>query len=201
MKNRIELIQLFESKNKIGRGIEIGSYEGEYALEILKIWSKDLYLIDVWRKLNGSEYVDGCNRDDYLNVLLSCCKNIEKYEERCHMIRSSSANAVNLFADESFDFIYLDANHKYEFVKADMNLWFPKLRKGGVFAGHDFLKMDWYADKNFAEDGINKHIFFANGNYAGLFGVNPAVKEFCLDNNYNFSVTEEEWFASWYFIK
>jgi hypothetical protein len=31
---------------------------------------------------------------------------------------------------------------KYEFVKADIKLWFSKLRKGGIFAGHDFIKMD-----------------------------------------------------------
>lgn len=201
MKNRLELINLFQSKNNLKRGIEIGTYEGEYASEILKVWTGDLYLVDIWRKVKDTEYSDSCNREDYINVMHSCCKYIEGHEDRCHMIRTSSENAAKLFADESLDFIYLDANHRYESVKADIKTWFPKLRKNGVFAGHDFLKMDWYGDKNFAEDGINKHIFFANGNYAGLFGVNPAVKEFCFDNNYKFFVTEEEWFGTWFLIK
>jgi hypothetical protein len=201
MTNRIELINLFQSKYKLGRAVEIGTYEGEYASEILKIWKGDLYLIDIWRKINNAEYSDSCNRLDYINVMHTCCKNISGYEDRCHMIRTSSRNAVKLFNDESLDFIYLDANHKYEFVKADIKLWFSKLRKGGVFAGHDFIKIDWFADKNFAEDGINKHIYFNNGNYAGQFGVNPAVQEFCKQNDYKFNVTEDEWFGTWFFIK
>lgn len=201
MKNRTELINLFKSKDEIGRGIEIGTYEGEYASEILKTWTSDLYLIDIWRNVNNTEYSDSCNRKDYINVMHKCCQNISGHEERCHMIRSSSENAAKLFNNESFDFIYLDANHKYEFIKADMKLWFPKLRKGGVFAGHDYLKINWFADKNFAEDGVNKHIFFNNGNYAGQFGVNPAVEEFCAQLNCKFRVTEDEWFGSWFFIK
>jgi len=201
MKNRTELINLFQSKNKIGRGIEIGTYEGEYASEILKTWTSDLCLIDIWKTVNNIDYSDLCNREDYINVMHKCCQNISSHEERCYMIRSSSENAAKLFDNESFDFIYLDANHKYEFIKADMNLWFPKLRKGGVFAGHDYLKIDWFVDKNFAEDGVNKHIFFNNGNYAGQFGVNPAVEEFCAQLNYKFCITEDEWFGSGFFIK
>jgi hypothetical protein len=142
MKNRIELINLFQSKYKLGRAVEIGTYEGEYASEILKTWKGDLYLIDIWRKVNNAEYSDSCNRQDYINVMYKCCKNISGHEDRCHMIRTNSENAVKLFNDESLDFIYLDANHKYEFVKADIKLWFSKLRKGGIFAGHDFIKMD-----------------------------------------------------------
>jgi hypothetical protein len=201
MKNRIELINLFQSKYKLGRAVEIGTYEGEYASEILKTWKGDLYLIDIWRKVNNAEYSDSCNRQDYINVMYKCCKNISGHEDRCHMIRTNSENAVKLFNDESLDFIYLDANHKYEFVKADIKLWFSKLRKGGIFAGHDFIKMDWFVDKNFAEDGINKHIYFNNGNYAGQFGVNPAVQEFCKENNYELHITEDEWFGSWFLIK
>jgi hypothetical protein len=64
MKNRIELINLFQSKYKLGRAVEIGTYEGEYASEILKTWKGDLYLIDIWRKVNNAEYSDSCNRQD-----------------------------------------------------------------------------------------------------------------------------------------
>lgn len=201
MKNRLELINLFESKNKIGKGVEIGTFEGSYASEILKIWTGDLYLIDIWRKMSDVKYLDYCNREDYINVIHKCCKNIEGNEHRCHMIRSSSENVAKLFYDESLDFIYLDANHKYEAITSDIKIWFPKLRKGGIFAGHDFLKIDWFKDLNFAEDKINKHIYSSDGQYLGLFGVNPAVEKFCADNNYIFEVTTDEWFGSWYFIK
>jgi hypothetical protein len=121
------------------------------------------------------------------------------------MIRSDSVNGAELFNDESLDFIYIDANHKYEFVKQDMETWFPKLRNGGIFAGHDYLKMDWYADGNYAQNNKDKHIWTQTSsgnfdNYAGLFGVNPAVDEFCKKYGYKFDLTNE-WFGSWYFTK
>lgn len=45
------------------------------------------------------------------------------------------------FADESVDFIWLDADHHYSSVIKEIRAWYPKLRKGGVMAGHDYS--DW----------------------------------------------------------
>jgi len=47
--------------------------------------------------------------------------------------------ASKLFPEEFFDFIYLDARHNYEGIKEDLHAWYPKLKQGGLFAGHDFL--------------------------------------------------------------
>jgi hypothetical protein len=199
MTSREELTKFFEQNKLLGKGVEVGSYEGEYAKQILKEWSGKLYLIDVWKPLNMESYQDGSNREDYKSIIDACLNNISGYEDRCFMIRIDSVNAAELFEDQSLDFIYIDANHKYEFVKQDMEIWFPKLRHGGVFAGHDYLKLDWYSDKNFAENKKDKDIWF-NDFYMGRFGVNPAVDEFCKKYGYKFNSTAE-WFGSWYFIK
>lgn len=42
------------------------------------------------------------------------------------------------FEDGSIDFCFIDANHTYEFVKRDIESFLPKMRKGGVMAGHDY---------------------------------------------------------------
>jgi hypothetical protein len=86
-----------------------------------------------------------------------------------------------------------------------METWFPKLRNGGIFAGHDYLKMDWCFDNAFAGNEKDKHIWTQTSsgnfdNYEGLFGVNPAVDEFCKKYGYKFDLTNE-WFGSWYFTK
>lgn len=39
---------------------------------------------------------------------------------------------------DNLDFIYIDGDHSYEGVKKDIELYWPKVRKGGVFGGHDF---------------------------------------------------------------
>jgi hypothetical protein len=203
--NRNQLPLLFESVRKLNKGVEIGVFKGDYSKEILQTWNGKLYIIDVWRELDIKDYNDITNQKEYLSVINQCCNNIKNYETRCFMIRSDSENASELFNDESLDFIYIDANHKYEYVKQDISLWFPKVRKGGIVAGHDYLKIDWDTDQNFADNKKDKHIWVYdnNGNlnnYAGEFGVNPAINEFCTQNNYKINLTEE-WFGSWYFIK
>ena len=34
--------------------------------------------------------------------------------------------------------MYLDGNHEYEFVKRDIELYYPKVKQGGVLGGDNF---------------------------------------------------------------
>lgn len=204
---RIQLTKLFQNKFYTGKGVEVGTYKGEYAKQILSSWSGKLYLVDVWFIQDHEVYNDISNQENYKQIFSTCMDNIKNNEERCYMIRSSSKNAVDLFEDESLDFVYIDANHKYDFVKEDIKLWFPKVRKGGILSGHDYLQMDWYSDLHFDKNGKDKFIWMDHldnlknyNKFAGVFGVNPAVDEFCKENNYKFEITDE-WFGSWYLIK
>ena len=60
------------------------------------------------------------------------------YGDRAKLVRSPSVEAAKLFSDELFDFVYIDGNHLYEQVKADIEAWTPKVRKGGWLIGDDF---------------------------------------------------------------
>jgi len=68
------------------------------------------------------------------------------------------------FADESLDFIYLDADHSYESVKADLEAWYPNLWQGRLFAGDDCGALPLH------------EVNFGAGNLT--FGVKKAVDEF-----------------------
>lgn len=57
------------------------------------------------------------------------------------IIRSSTVDAAKQFDDESVDFVWIDAGHEYEEVRADIAAWWPKLKPGGVMGGDD-IEMD-----------------------------------------------------------
>lgn len=200
---RDELIENLSTLIPNGKGVEVGVYKGSFSKYILSKWGGTLYMVDVWRGL-GDEYQDMSNHIYHSDAYSTTMENIQGYEDRGIMIRANSKIASEMFEDESLDFVYIDANHAYDFVVEDINLWFPKLKKGGIFSGHDYMRMDWYNDPNFCQNGKDKHIYtntFDGGLfYNGVFGVNPAVDEFCAKHNYKVNVTDE-WFGTWWFRK
>jgi cephalosporin hydroxylase len=58
-------------------------------------------------------------------------------------IRTTSLEAAQYYEDRSIDFVFIDAAHDYENVKADLNAWYPKVKKGGFIGGHDY-DLNWY---------------------------------------------------------
>jgi hypothetical protein len=65
-------------------------------------------------------------------------KNIEPVKDIINPVRKSSEDAVKDYKDESLDFVFIDAGHEYEDVIKDINYWLPKVKKGGILAGHDY---------------------------------------------------------------
>ena len=53
-------------------------------------------------------------------------------------INEISTDAVSIFPDLYFDWIYIDALHSFEGVREDIQLYWPKVRNKGLFSGHDF---------------------------------------------------------------
>lgn len=198
-KNRLEFLKEILDQVPNGKGIEVGTFKGELSKEILTMWAGTLYMLDVWRPLDD-EYIDSSNHGNFKDgVYADAMANISGLEDRAVMIRCTSEVGSDIFSDESLDFAYIDANHAYDFVKQDIELWWPKVKKGGWLCGHDFLKIDWWNDPNFYANGIDKHIW-SNEFYHGLFGVNPAVEEFCKETGNNAYITNE-FFGSWFVRK
>jgi hypothetical protein len=194
--SRIDLLKKIGKEFPNGKGVEIGTFKGEFSKEIMENWSGTLYMVDVWRPLPYEEYLDISNHGQFENgVYVDAMDNIKGYENRAIMVRASSEIASDMFEDNSLDFVYIDANHAYDYVVQDINLWYPKIKKGGYLCGHDYLDMNWYSDPNFDDNKKDKHIY--NGDiYHGVFGVNPAVDEFCEENDYELQITNE-WFGTW----
>jgi predicted O-methyltransferase YrrM len=63
---------------------------------------------------------------------------LEPHGDKIVAIQMKSKHAAELFGPEAFNFVFIDANHGYEFVKEDILAWWPKLKKGGLMCGDDY---------------------------------------------------------------
>lgn len=68
--------------------------------------------------------------------------NLEKFgmSDRVEVMAEASLDAAKQFADESIDLLLLDASHETADVMADTDAWWPKIKKGGRMAFHDWEK-------------------------------------------------------------
>ncbi len=58
---------------------------------------------------------------------------------RFQVHRGFSVEMAATFTDSSLDFVYIDARHDYAGVMEDLVAWYPKLKDGGILAGHDYI--------------------------------------------------------------
>jgi len=141
---------LINQYTNLGTGAEIGVYRAETSSCILKNTNvKLLYMIDQYQpnydvnqetyktKNNSTEYLNPSKGDPDKDYKIVKNKFVTKYPNRYKLIRESSKNASQKINTE-LDFIFIDANHTYEYVLEDMYLWIPKVKSGGLIMGHDW---------------------------------------------------------------
>ena len=112
-----------------GIGVEVGVSQGFYSTTLLETTNLDmLFSIDSWNDGNH-------NIDQYWEAR----RYLKEFGNRNVIIMLPSNQAAKLFADNTFDFIYIDAYaHTGQNDGEILNEWYPKLKKGGLFAGHDY---------------------------------------------------------------
>jgi hypothetical protein len=164
-----------------GEAVEVGVANGDFSFSLLNTWDGKVHMVDCWANQDPAEYRDSFNTNDaeqaarYQGVLQKAAR----YDGRAVVHRLYSHQAAPLFADGQLSFVYLDGNHCLEAIRQDIALWWPKLRVGGIFAGHDYL------------DGKLP---------SGDYGVMTAVNELATEHGVVVNVVPEEW-PSWWVAK
>lgn len=179
-------------------GVELGVREGDFARNNLKTWPNCVkyYVVDIWGQQvylvhyvsHGvvikfswqANYVDTANRETFEQekVYQRARSTLAPHGDKVIFVRNYTTLAATLVPDASVDFVYVDARHDYCGCKEDIEMWWPKLRHGGLMAGHDYLnateqrqlnpKDDW----SLCEDGV-----------VNEGAVKAAVNEFASKNN------------------
>ena len=126
LRSRWELTKLVRPK---GVGVELGVANGVFSELILRSSALGyLYSIDSYsgRKHSVSQYKTALAR-------------LAPYRARNSILRMRFEEALPLFPDGYFDFIYVDGFAATgEEGGSTFYDWWPKLKTGGVFAGHDY---------------------------------------------------------------
>jgi hypothetical protein len=118
-------------------GVEVGVRDGRNALELLySLPIKRLYLVDDLQPYFDApvrQYTKEDQEEEFRKLIV----NMKDYLDKVVFIRQSSELAIKIFDGTPFDFVYIDGNHDYDFVKKDME-WQKFLQTNGILGGHDY---------------------------------------------------------------
>lgn len=170
IKYRRDLYKLLPKKPTVA---EVGVAEGFFSADMCAWGLSKLYMVDLWES-NSSFPGDAGSPQEWHN------KNYKDAMERVQgysveVLRGPSVGMSQHVKNGSLDLVYLDACHSYQCVTDDLKAWLPKLKKGGIMAGHDYQNTD--------------------------YGVFDAVQDFC-DGKYQVHlISEDKWEdAGFYFV-
>jgi predicted O-methyltransferase YrrM len=157
---RDELPAVLRSRGLLGKAVEVGVKRGKFSEFLLSRWPGErLISIDPWLEDGADAYIDHANvvQDEHEQFYRETIARLERFGSRSEIWRETSRKAASRVKDGSLDFAYIDARHDYDSVLDDLEAWFPKVKAGGIIAGHDYV----------------------NGSFpSGEFGVKRAVDEF-----------------------
>jgi MMP 1-O-methyltransferase len=127
-----------------------------------------IYCVDLWAESPDIDWgwmyteILERNKGDLLPLFM---KNIEKYsvDHLITPIRGCSWEVATGFPDDYFDMVYIDGGHGFETCLNDLVAYWPKIKPGGILAGHDY-----WSDKKMEE----------RPNWSHFPGVRKAVDTF-----------------------
>ena len=120
--------------------VEVGSWKGMSTAVLAKAaadYHGSVFAVDHWLGSEGvkDERLLAQNADIYSifkrNMILLGLWNT------VHPLVMDSQTACQIFADGILDVVFIDADHRYEYLKKDILSWLPKLKDGGILCGHD----------------------------------------------------------------
>jgi len=148
--------------------LEIGSWEGNSALYILKNYkTKKVYCVDIWDKDKNYEDLYAKNFKNFLF-------NMVEFKDRFSFFKDSSDDFF-LKNNENFDIIYVDGAHEALQVDRDINNAWNYLNLNGIMICDDYFGGNLYTglDEDVPATSINQF----------LKKHNKKLKILCVNNN------------------
>lgn len=141
----VRAVWLAEQINKNGwrRGAELGVLQGKTFCYLLRNCPalESLIGVDTWapqpdkeafREIGGRSYA----QHDLEGYYAALQRFVER-EPRGQLWRMTTLDAAPRVLDGTLDFVFIDADHMEEAVRADIRAWLPRIARRGMIAGHD----------------------------------------------------------------
>lgn len=137
--HREQLGQWLNDHGLVGSMAEIGCAFGGFSKIMLSAWNgKNYFMVDPWTAQRADVYREKQEEPWKYERWFEECSAIAAGDKRVSVMRSYSHDAAKLIQDDSLDCCFIDGNHSFEAVSEDLFDWWPKVRSGGLFSGHDF---------------------------------------------------------------
>jgi predicted O-methyltransferase YrrM len=163
------VIESLVRKNNFKIGAELGVFHGYHLNHLLEACRNlKMIAVDLYENVQGTGY-DDLEKVDFEKIYVNTKNKLDLYN-RCSIIRKNTIEASKEIDNKSIDFVFIDADHRYEGVKADISAWQPKVKNSGIISGHDIDEPSWP-------------------------GVRKAVEEWCELNKISFKT--EQGFVWW----
>jgi hypothetical protein len=176
-RHRQERARLLRRLPKRSVGVEIGVWAGDLSAAILRaVRPTRLHLLDPWAYAPDERYEQAWYGGARAGSQAEMDKVYERVLQRFDseiadgavvIHRSTSAEAVVGFEDSSLDWVYVDGNHLYEYVRTDLELFAPKVRPGGLLAGDDYGAAGWWDDG--VRRAVDRFLVTQAGAYESVF--------------------------------
>lgn len=151
-------------------GAEVGVFDGRMSRHLLERADLTLYMVDRWDPPTPSYAASGDPRaTEDMGAAMDAARRATAFAgTRARLVREATPDAAIHFS--AIDFAFIDADHSYEAVAADIESWRHTLKPGGLLCGHD------YGDRR--------------------FGVTRAVDEACRERAWALELGEDRtWFV------
>ena len=155
-RHRRERARLLRRLPKSSVGVEIGVWAGDLSAAILRaVHPVRLHLLDPWAFAPDERYEQawygGARAGSQAEMDEVYKRVLQRFETEIAdgavvIHRSTSSEAAAGFEDASLDWVYVDGNHLYEYVRTDLELFAPKVRPGCLLAGDDYGAAGWWDD-------------------------------------------------------
>lgn len=144
---------------KLSVGAELGVQSGVFAKWNLQNWPSNriYYLVDLWAPQTNYSDIANVDQAQQERIYNEATQATALWPEKRVFKRMMTSKAAAEIPDNSVDFVYVDARHDYCGAKEDIELYWSKVKPGGIFAGHDYYtaaeQLNKQQDWSICQDG------------------------------------------------